>query len=207
MKRDLTIFLVIVATLAIAMPITHGKLWDKPYESRPAHVSGQFYPDNPTALALVVDKAIAKESNSTKDGKLFALIVPHAGYPYSSAIAAKSYAQLKGRKFSRVVVIAPSHFDSFPYASVYNGDAFTTPLGDIPVDKSFAGRLVKKNAHIKLSSTGHGCVMGRCEHALEVQLPFLQKALGNFKLVPIVMGKQNYTIERALGVALAELIK
>lgn len=82
----------------------------------------------------------------------------------------------------------------------------TPPLGNIPVDKEFAKKLVGLSRDIKLSARGHVQVEGRGEHALEVELPFLQRVLGDFKLVPIVMGDQNYDLERALGVVLAKLI-
>ena len=135
-----------------------------------------------------------------------ALIAPHAGYPYSGGVAAFSYAALKGRKFQRVVIIAPSHFDAFPFSSVYDGDAYVTPLGKIPVDKEFAGKLAAQSNSIRLSGRGHERAGEQSEHSLEVQLPFLQRTLGDFQLVPIVMGDQSYEASRALGVALAKLI-
>jgi hypothetical protein len=106
-----------------------------------------------------------------------------------------------------VVVIGPSHYESFPFVSVYNGDAYATPLGNVPVDKEFAAKLTKLSPLIQLSSRGHAPAQEQGEHSVEVQLPFLQRVLGEFKLVPIVMGDQNYETERALGVALATLLK
>jgi len=97
--------------------------------------------------------------------------------------------------------------DAFSFSSVYDGDAYATPLGNIPVDKEFARRLAALDPLIKLSGRGHGEVAGRGEHALEVQLPFLQRVLGPFRLVPIVMGDQNYDLSRALGVSLAKLMQ
>jgi AmmeMemoRadiSam system protein A/AmmeMemoRadiSam system protein B len=104
-------------------------------------------------------------------------------------------------------VIAPSHYESFDYSSVYEGDAYQTPLGSVPVDKAFAHQLVKMSATMKLSSQGHDPTSKGGEHAVEVELPWLQKVLGNFEVVPIVMGDQSYESSRALGVALAKLIK
>ena len=86
---------------------------------------------------------------------LVALVAPHAGYPYSGPVAAYSYALLKGRKYDRVVVIAPSHYEAFGFSSVYDGAAYTTPLGQIPVDQAFAAKLAKASPLIKLSSAGH----------------------------------------------------
>ncbi len=155
----------------------------------------------------MVDDFLAHAPPSKLKGPLIALVSPHAGYPFSGPVAAHSYALLRGKKFERVVVIAPSHFESFPFSSVYDGDAYSTPLGQVPVDKAFAGQLVKMSPLIQLSSRGHGEVQGHWEHALEDELPFLQRVLGNFKLVPIVMGEQNYATSRTLGVALAKLIQ
>jgi AmmeMemoRadiSam system protein A/AmmeMemoRadiSam system protein B len=96
---------------------------------------------------------------------------------------------------------------SFDFSSVYDGDAYVTPLGNVPVDKAFAQKLVKMSSTMKLSSQGHDPTSAGGEHAVEVQLPWLQKVLGNLEVVPIVMGNQSYESSRALGVALAKLIK
>jgi AmmeMemoRadiSam system protein B/AmmeMemoRadiSam system protein A len=168
-------------------------------------VAGAFYPANAGELTNMVDGFLA--AAKVPDVKEpVALVVPHAGYIYSGAVAAHSFALLKGRKISRVVVIAPSHHEAFPFAAVYDGDAYATPLGNIPVDKDFAARLAK-GPFIKLSSRGHISSTAQGEHALEVELPFLQRVLGGFSLVPVVMGDQSYETSRALGVALAKLVK
>ncbi|MGC2197613.1 MAG: AmmeMemoRadiSam system protein B [Terriglobales bacterium] len=170
-------------------------------------VAGSFYPQDREELQKTVDDLLGRASPAALEGPLVALIAPHAGYTYSGPVAAYSYAALKGRKFQRVVVIAPSHYESFAYSSVYNGDAYVTPLGTIPVDREFAGKLAKLKSSIELSGSGHIPSPDRKEHALEVQLPFLQRTLGKFELVPIVMGDQSYEKSRALGVALAQLIR
>jgi AmmeMemoRadiSam system protein B/AmmeMemoRadiSam system protein A len=113
---------------------------------------------------------------------------------------------LKGRKFDRVVVIAPSHYEAFGFSSVYDGAAYSTPFGQVPVDQAFAAKLAKASPLIKLSAVGHTPSAEHPEHALEVQLPFLQRVLGQFQLVPVIMGDQSYDASRALGVALAKLV-
>ncbi len=155
----------------------------------------------------MVDEFLARAAPPAIKEPVLALVSPHAGYVYSGGVAAHSYALLKGRKFDRVVVISPSHVEAFNFSSVYDGDAYATPLGTIPVDKAFAAKLASLNPSIKLSSRGHAASGGQAEHALEVQLPFLQRVLGPFKLVPIVMGQQDYDTCRALGVSLAKLIQ
>jgi hypothetical protein len=105
------------------------------------------------------------------------------------------------------VVIAPSHYESFGFSSVYEGDAYVTPLGLVHVDKAFARKLASMSSTLRLSSQGHDATSAGAEHAIEVQLPWLQRVLGDFELVPVVMGDQSYESSRALGVALAKLIQ
>ena len=173
---------------------------------RQAGVAGSFYPSNPDELKAMVDGDLAKAQVAPTSDPLIALIAPHAGYPYSGGVAAFSYAALKGRKFQRVVIIAPSHYEAFDFSSVYDGDAYVTPLGRINVDKAFAAKLAAANSSIRLSGRGHERSGQQAEHSLEVQLPFLQRTLGQFEIVPIITGEQNYQVSRALGVALAKLI-
>lgn len=172
---------------------------------RQAAVAGSFYPADPKELAAIVDGFLAK-APPPPEGEVIAVVAPHAGYIYSGAVAGCSYATVKGKKFERVVVISPSHIDSFGFASVYDGSAYATPLGEIQVDTDFASRLTKAGANIKFSSRGHVPAFGRSEHALEVQLPFLQRALDKFRLVPIIMGAQHYDLCRELGVVLSKSI-
>ena len=200
-------------TLLIAIPLLAGcsVLAGSPAAEsdhiRQAAVAGAFYPADPKELAAMVDGFIAQANVPEHKGEVVALVAPHAGYPFSGGVAGYSYAMIKGRPTHRVVVIAPSHYEAFSFTSVYDGDAYVTPLGKVPVDKEFARKLASLNPEIKLSSQGHVPTPAGAEHALEDQLPFLQRALGDFQLVPIVMGEQSYLASRALGVALADLIR
>jgi AmmeMemoRadiSam system protein B/AmmeMemoRadiSam system protein A len=177
-----------------------------PEKVRQPGVAGGFYPADPQVLSALIDDLLSRARPPAIDGPIYAVVAPHAGYQYSGPVAAYTYAALKGRKFSRVVVIAPSHYEAFDFTSVYDGDAYATPLGTIPVDKEFARQLVKTDPTSKFSTRGHDPTPEGAEHAVEVQLPFLQRVLGNFTLVPIVMGDQSYENSRDLGVALAKLI-
>jgi AmmeMemoRadiSam system protein B/AmmeMemoRadiSam system protein A len=174
---------------------------------RLAGVAGSFYPADPKALSATIDEMLARATPPPISARILAVVAPHAGYQYSGPVAAYTYAALKGRKFSRVVVIAPSHYEAFDFTSVYEGDAYATPLGTVQVDKAFARQLVKMSPTMRLSSQGHDPTPAGAEHAIEVQLPWLQRVLGEFELVPIVMGDQSYENSRALGVALAKLIQ
>ena len=174
---------------------------------RRAAVAGSFYPADPKELVTMVDGFLAKATPPAIKGEIVGIVAPHAGYPYSGGVAGYSYAIIKGRPTHRVVVIAPSHFEAFSFTSVFDGEAYTTPLGKIEVDKEFARKLASKSSTIQLSSQGHIPTAAGAEHALEDQLPFLQRSLGEFQLVPVIIGDQSYQASRALGVALAEMIR
>jgi hypothetical protein len=192
--------------LLIFTPLKHVNAGDSQMV-RQAAVAGSFYPSDPKALSAMIEDLLARVSGPPVTDQILAVVAPHAGYEYSGPVAAYTYAALKGRKFSRVVVIAPSHHVAFGFTSIYEGDAYATPLGYVPVDKAFARQLVKMNSTMQLSTKGHDPTPEGGEHAIEVELPWLQKVLGNFEVVPIIMGDQSYESSRALGVALAKLIK
>jgi hypothetical protein len=174
---------------------------------RQAAVAGSFYPADAKTLSATIDELLARVSQPAIAEPILAAVAPHAGYEYSGPVAAYTYAALQGRKYTRVVVIAPTHRVAFDYTSIYDGDAYATPLGVVPVDKAFARELVKMSSSMQLSGTGHDPTQEGGEHAIEVELPWLQKVLGSFEVVPIVMGDQSYESSRALGVALTKLIK
>jgi hypothetical protein len=192
--------------LLVFTPIKHVSAGDQT-KVRQAAVAGSFYPADPKELSAMMDEMLAKVTAPQITDPIVAVVAPHAGYQYSGPTAAYTYAQLKGHKYTRVVVIAPSHHVAFDFTSIYEGDVYATPLGNVPVDKAFAQKLMKMSSTMKLSVEGHDPTSAGGEHAVEVQLPWLQKVLGNFEVVPIVMGDQSYESSRALGVALAKLIK
>jgi AmmeMemoRadiSam system protein B/AmmeMemoRadiSam system protein A len=195
-----------IALLA-ATPLLRAR-FGKGQKIRHPAVAGSFYPAEPRRLAQMMDALLAEAGTPKIDGAVVAAVAPHAGYIFSGPVAAFTYAALKGRKFARVVVIAPSHFEKFGFSSLYDGDAYATPLGILPVDREFARKLAQMSPDIKLSDQGHAPTSAGGEHAVEVQLPWLQKVLdGGFHLVPIVMGNCRYQASRALGVALAKLIE
>jgi AmmeMemoRadiSam system protein B/AmmeMemoRadiSam system protein A len=167
-----------------------------------------FYPSDPVKLTKTIADFFNKAQKEEVPGKIVALISPHAGYIYSGQVAAYGYKTLEGLKYQTVVVISPSHAVFFQGASIYNGKAYQTPLGTIPVDKELALELSKIDKRVYLSDVGHTASSPRAEHALEVQLPFLQIVLGEFKLVPIILGPEdNYQTYEALGKALGKVLK
>lgn len=178
---------------------------EQPKDRAPA-VAGAFYSADAAQLNSHVDGLMSRVEVPKIDGEVLALISPHAGYPFSGAVAAHSYAVVKGRHYKRVVIIGPSHVEAFGFSSVFDGESYATPLGKVLVDREFAKKLAASDRSIRLSSLGHK-VQAQSEHAIEVQLPFLQRALGEFKIVPIVMGDPSYESSRALGMALERLLR
>ena len=206
MKNSKAKWLIPIALLAVLAMVPRRVGRSDGQKVRAPAVAGAFYPGDPKELTQMIDGFLAHASVPKIQEPLVALISPHAGYIYSGPVAAYSYALLKERKYARVVVIAPSHYDNFPFSAVYDGDAYSTPLGTVPVDKAFGAKLAESSPLIKVSERGHVEVSGHGEHALEVELPFLQRTLGEFKLVPIVMGDQDYGLCRALGLALSKAL-
>ena len=170
-------------------------------------VAGQFYPGDPVTLTKQLSDFFKNAKKEPVPGKIVALISPHAGYMYSGQVAAYSFKLLEGLSFETVVVISPSHVAYFPGASVYNGGSYETPLGQIPVDTTLAGQIADASKKVFLSDKGHSFAGMRGEHALEVELPFLQLVLGRFKLVAIVVADQDWVTCEALGEALSKALK
>jgi len=151
-------------------------------------VAGSFYPENPVQLRREVESYLRKKSEvSAPDLNPQALIVPHAGYYYSGAVAGNAYRLIENREYDLVVVLAPSHRHYFTGASIYSVGNYATPLGEIEVDTELAESLIAENPEINFIAEAH-----HLEHSLEVQLPFLQVALGKFTMLPIVLGQQDW---------------
>lgn len=176
-------------------------------KERPAYNAGLFYPKSETEIRQAIEKYLAAVQGEISPRKPFGVIVPHAGYPYSGPVAAYSYAAVKGHSYDAVIVISPCHIDYFDFASIYDGDAYLTPLGKLSVEKTIAQKLASGNA-VQISAKGHGIgLSGRAEHSLEVQLPFLQMVLEETPIVPIVLGTMEWNIIESLGRQLGELAK
>ena len=152
-----------------------------PQRVREPAVAGGFYPDDPNVLRAQVDGLISQAKARNIRG-LRALVCPHAGYQYSGPIAASGFKQLVGLKFDRVVVMAPSHHVPFAGVAIPDVDALRTPIGLIPM--SDVARKLAAERPFLVDSVPHAK-----EHALEVELPFLQRVLDRFELVPLVFGE------------------
>mgnify|MGYP000143707829 CR=1 FL=1 len=145
-------------------------------------VAGSFYPDSKQQLSAEVEDYLAQTPFSTDVPKV--LIVPHAGFYYSGRVAGQGYCYLKNiaKSINRVILLGPSHKVALHGCAVPSYDKFSTPLGSIIIDKEACQDLTTKNL-AQFNDLSH-----QWEHSLEVQLPFLQKCLNEFTLIPIVVG-------------------
>lgn len=153
--------------------------------TRPPAVAGSFYPASPAALASMVDELLAAARPKMLGGPTKALVSPHAGYIYSGSTAALGFATLhpENHPIERVVVACPTHRVGVRAVALPGVDAFVTPLGEVSIDVETTAAL----AGFPQVSTRPD--VHADEHGLEVQLPFLQRVLGDFNLVPLAVGE------------------
>ncbi len=161
-------------------------------------VSGLFYPGSKVKLEKMIAQMIENAKVEAEPGKeIWGLISPHAGYIYSGQCAAYAYKLILNRNYDTVIILAPSHYVYLEGASVWDTGFYKTPLGKIEVDNEFTSAILKASSKIKFYEPAH-----LQEHSLEVQLPFLQYCLKNFKLVPIIIGNP----EKSFTSHLAEVL-
>jgi len=166
---------------------------------RPAAFAGQFYTADPARLAAEIESYLAAAVPAAPPaGKILALIVPHAGYVYSGRTAAAAYALVRDREIDTVVIIGPSHRAAFEGCSIWPDGGFETPLGVARVDSALAKEIAKASGfRFRPEAFAE-------EHSVEVQVPFVQKALPKAAIVPIVMGHQTPSTIRTLAAALGK---
>jgi MEMO1 family protein len=155
----------------------------KPTSVRKPAVAGAFYPADPAELHSMIAGFLESAKPAGTPPK--AVIAPHAGYIYSGPIAGSAYAQIAAArgKIKRVVLLGPSHRVPFTGLAVSRADAFATPLGRVPLDLDAIEEL-HDLPQVRVLEHAH-----TMEHSLEVQIPFLQEVLGDFKLVPLAVGE------------------
>ncbi|MGH7197430.1 MAG: AmmeMemoRadiSam system protein B [Candidatus Omnitrophota bacterium] len=167
-------------------------------EAREPFVAGVFYPEETSELSGKIDHFLSLVPPQKKDPRpLLGLILPHAGYIFSGQTAAYGYQMLNGRHFDTVILIGPYHRGPILGASIWRGGAWKTPLGSVPVDAEMADALFAEDPSFQFTQDAH-----LTEHSLEVQLPFLQKVLKNFKIVPILTSVPSLEKSAALAKAI-----
>ncbi len=155
----------------------------RPISIRPTAVAGSFYPKDVSQLNNMLDEYLSIDTNEIEPPK--AIIAPHAGYIYSGKTAAHVYsnvAKLKD-KITRVVLLGPTHRVYVQGMALASNTHFATPLGNIPIDTTTLSNLENKYDYVQFLDAAH-----EQEHSLEVHLPFLQKVLNNFTLIPLLVG-------------------
>jgi hypothetical protein len=155
-------------------------------EIRKPSVAGTFYKADPDKLKEEIQLLLSISQPAKIPENIIGLISPHAGYIYSGRTAAYAFNLIKNRPYKKIIIISPSHREYFPGISIYSGDGYETPLGVVPIDKEMTDALVGDSPIIFKGVQGH-----RQEHAVEVQIPFLQTVLKDFSIVPVVMGDQS----------------
>ncbi|MFC1884411.1 AmmeMemoRadiSam system protein B [Thermodesulfobacteriota bacterium] len=169
---------------------------------RPSVLSGTWYPGTRDELSRVIDQYLSNARGEPVAGELKAIIVPHAGYRFSGGVAAHAYSLLKGSHIDRVILIGPSHRMLFDGASVNLQSGYKTPLGIVPVDQEFSRALISSGREIRFIKTAH-----LMEHSLEIQIPFLQTVLQDFKIVPILISKQDFSTCQKLADTIIRTMK
>jgi len=195
------------ALLTVCLPVGSAAAWGAvatTHAVREPAVAGLFYPQDKAALSQAIDQYLATAKPEPVPG-LKALVCPHAGYEYSGTVAASGYKLLAGRSFQTVLVLAPSHYAFLEGAAVSRAGVFRTPLGDVPISPKArelarlepfgweAPTRVQRPAWATESSRPAPAAgedtADTWEHSDEVQVPFLQKTLSRFELLPIVFGE------------------
>jgi AmmeMemoRadiSam system protein B len=173
---------------------------------RPSPLAGRWYDADPESLARSVDGYLDAAQLPELEGEVIAVIAPHAGHVYSGAVAGYAFAAIRGRSPDLVAVVGPMHHPYVEPLITTSYDAYSTPLGDIPVDKNALRRL----GGILKSELGFGLtpVLRDPEHSLEIELPFLQRALASdWKLLPVMDRAREPNVSQGLGRALAQVLR
>lgn len=193
------IYLFIVFLMIFLLILTYKSTNNFKFEKkniRKAAVAGSWYPGDKETLEKTIEKYLANVNKVEFNGTIKALIVPHAGYRFSGQVAATAFKQLR-EEYETVIIIGPSHTSNFIGASIPSFTHYKTPLGLVKISKKSKELSEEKlfqshpTAHIK-------------EHDIEIELPFLQSILGNFEVIPILIGASTTPTELK---TIAEILK
>jgi AmmeMemoRadiSam system protein B len=164
-------------------------------------VAGRFYPGRAEELLREVRGFTSTAKIPIETGQIAAIgcVAPHAGYIYSGGVAGAVYSRLKIPE--RCVILCPNHTGKGRPLAIMASTTWQTPLGEVAADADMGARLLRRFAALQEDSAAH-----RAEHAIEVQLPFLQAPRAEFKIIPIAIGTSDFDVLRGLGEALADVI-
>lgn len=184
--------------LLFVLSLTNSLLGE---DTRTPVFKGKYYPKSTPVLQRDVDHLLKNSKKKLIHGKVLGLIVPHGKYEASGQTAAYAYRLLKGRKIDTIIIIGPSHNLKFPGLSIYAKDFYATPLGKVPINVKLAKDLILENDFITFFPDAH-----LKEHSIEIQIPFLQRTLQNFQILPILIGNNDQDYYQLLTEALLKHI-
>ncbi len=187
--------LVVLAQLVCAQP-------KEVTVARQPAVAGQFYPGDAKTLTAMVDSMLADAEVPAISGTLVGIQVPHAGYPFSGPTAARAFRLLAGMDSVTVVMLGTSHHVMLDKAAVYGSGAWRTPLGEVAIDDALAKAILAQDRFLADMPQAHAR-----EHSIEVEVPFLQRVLRNFKIVPIMLLQPTFEQCERVGKAIAKAAK
>lgn len=197
------IFLIGIAILSLAFASSFPedqKETEEPHV-RKAAVAGGFYPGSKQELENFVDNLLKQADAPEIKGKIQGIMVPHAGYIYSGPVAASAFKTIQGKDFDTVILMCNSHRHYLDGIAVYSKGSFETPLGNVLIDEEKTAKLLAANPKIMNRPDIH-----EADHVIEVQLPFLQRTLKDFKIVPILFGNDDPALSKILADALQGII-
>lgn len=167
-------------------------------EVKPCEFCGSFYPKDAQGVAAAIDQYLAEVPAKEQTGDIYGIVVPHAGYEFSGKIAGHSFKAVEGLSFDAVIVMASSHQHHFSGIGLCEG-SIKTPLGTLSVDRDITGTIATLDfAHVSPE-------LFVKEHPVEVELPFIQKTIGNVKIVPILFGRVSFDEIKRLAARLADI--
>jgi AmmeMemoRadiSam system protein B len=173
---------------------------------RPSPIAGQWYPGDPKRLADSVDAYISAARLPALPGDLVGVMTPHAGHRYSGPVAGYAFAAMRGLQPDLVAVVSPMHYPAYEPLLTSAHAGYATPLGSLSIDREAVKAL---DAYLQVElGFGLALVKRDPEHSLEIELPFLQRALKNdFRLLPVMVRDASPRVARGLGIALGRVLE
>lgn len=153
---------------------------------RPAAVVSQFYPENKNKLQKTIDSLLSKAVFEKINGKIIGFMLPHASYKYTGEIIAKALKIIADKKIDTIIIIGDSHYEYFDGVSIWPKGEWQTPLGKVKINEELAKKILESSNRIFKRDSAH-----IFEHSVEVLLPFFQRALKKFEIVPLIIGSEN----------------
>ncbi len=192
-----------VATLfIISIIILASIISSRAAEVKEADLAGTWYPASKAQLESQLKSYLDAANPQNLGDDIIAIIVPHASYAYSGPVAAYGFKAIAGKGKKTVILIGFSHRRYFDGIAIYDRGSWRTPLGDIEIDEVLAKEIESKNARVLFNPD-----LFREENSVEMQVPFIQMALKDAKIVPIAFGSQDYGDARSLAATLASVLK